>query len=246
MPARPDPPRWGRSPSSGSATSACRRRSALAPGGAAGRRGRHSSRTQVRSIRRGIVDLTASDHERLGRAIADAGPASRSRATPDAIAGGRRRHRLRAYARGRAPAARPGTRCVAPASTWSRYARPGQRGSSWTSTTLRRHEPRDLLASRSARRGLSWGIDVFVAFAPERIDLGNAALPAGDVPRVVGGRTGVPGVAAAVSEGQGVIRSRPEAAELQAATRRRSARSTSRWQTNSPIMLPARAWMSPR
>ncbi len=48
---------------------------------------------------------------------------------------------------------------------------------------------RELLAAPLARRGLEPGIDVHVAFAPERIDPGNATWRQEAVPRVVGGVT---------------------------------------------------------
>jgi nucleotide sugar dehydrogenase len=48
---------------------------------------------------------------------------------------------------------------------------------------------RELLAAPLARRGLEPGIDVHVAFSPERIDPGNTAWRQESVPRVVGGVT---------------------------------------------------------
>src|SRR4051812_13917455 len=48
---------------------------------------------------------------------------------------------------------------------------------------------RELLAAPLARRGLEPGIDVHVAFSPERIDPGNTKWRQEDVPRVVGGVT---------------------------------------------------------
>jgi UDP-N-acetyl-D-glucosamine dehydrogenase len=48
---------------------------------------------------------------------------------------------------------------------------------------------RELLAAPLARRGLEPGIDVHVAFSPERIDPGNTAWRQEAVPRVVGGVT---------------------------------------------------------
>jgi UDP-N-acetyl-D-glucosamine dehydrogenase len=48
---------------------------------------------------------------------------------------------------------------------------------------------RDLLAVPLARRGLEPGIDVHVAFSPERIDPGNTSWRQEAVPRVVGGVT---------------------------------------------------------
>jgi UDP-N-acetyl-D-glucosamine dehydrogenase len=48
---------------------------------------------------------------------------------------------------------------------------------------------RDLLAEPLIRRGLRPGVDVHIAFAPERIDPGNSAFPQQVIPRVVGGYT---------------------------------------------------------
>jgi UDP-N-acetyl-D-glucosamine dehydrogenase len=48
---------------------------------------------------------------------------------------------------------------------------------------------RELLVEPLASQGLTVGRDVFVAFAPERIDPGNAVHPQETVPRVVGGAT---------------------------------------------------------
>ena len=46
---------------------------------------------------------------------------------------------------------------------------------------------RDLLAAPLRRRGLIPGVDVYVAFSPERVDPGNVRFPQDAVPRVVGG-----------------------------------------------------------
>ena len=60
---------------------------------------------------------------------------------------------------------------------------------------------RDLLVKPLAARGLRVGIDVFVAFSPERIDPGNDRYAHEDVPRVLGGSTpACAGRAAAVLE----------------------------------------------
>jgi UDP-N-acetyl-D-glucosamine dehydrogenase len=48
---------------------------------------------------------------------------------------------------------------------------------------------RSLLAQPLERRGFTVGGDVFVAFAPERVDPGNAEHESGLVPRVLGGTT---------------------------------------------------------
>jgi UDP-N-acetyl-D-glucosamine dehydrogenase len=47
----------------------------------------------------------------------------------------------------------------------------------------------ELVIDPLRRRGLEVGRDVFVAFAPERIDPGNTAHPQETVPRVIGGAT---------------------------------------------------------
>jgi nucleotide sugar dehydrogenase len=77
---------------------------------------------------------------------------------------------------------------------------------------------RDLLVAPLLERGLRPGRDVFVAFAPERIDPGNSRHPPHEVPRVVGGVTAAclarasAVLAPCTSEVHGV--SSPEAAEL--------------------------------
>ncbi|MGV8896386.1 MAG: nucleotide sugar dehydrogenase [Rhodoglobus sp.] len=47
----------------------------------------------------------------------------------------------------------------------------------------------DLIVDALSKRGLEAGRDLYVAFSPERIDPGNAAVSHDDVPRVVGGTT---------------------------------------------------------
>jgi nucleotide sugar dehydrogenase len=68
-----------------------------------------------------------------------------------------------------------------------RVARPGQlivlTSTSYVGTTD------DLLVKPLTDRGLLVGVDVFVAFSPERIDPGNLAFTHDSVPRVVGGTT---------------------------------------------------------
>lgn len=77
------------------------------------------------------------------------------------------------------------------------HARPGQAlvltSTSYVGTT------RELLVAPLAARGLQAGRDVHVAFAPERIDPGNAAHAPQHVPRVVGGAT--PACAEAAARG---------------------------------------------
>ncbi len=57
---------------------------------------------------------------------------------------------------------------------------------------------RDLLAEPLIRRGLRPGVDIHVAFAPERIDPGNSVFPQQSTPRIVGGCT--PGCTVAASK----------------------------------------------
>ena len=68
-----------------------------------------------------------------------------------------------------------------------RVARPGQlivlTSTSYVGTTD------ELLVKPLTDRGLLVGVDVFVAFSPERIDPGNIAFAHDSVPRVVGGTT---------------------------------------------------------
>jgi UDP-N-acetyl-D-glucosamine dehydrogenase len=77
---------------------------------------------------------------------------------------------------------------------------------------------RDLLVKPLIERGLRPGHEVFVAFAPERIDPGNSRHPAHEVPRVVGGVTPecLRRASAVLARGSGEVYglSSPEAAEL--------------------------------
>jgi nucleotide sugar dehydrogenase len=77
---------------------------------------------------------------------------------------------------------------------------------------------RELLAVPLAERGLRPGDDVFVAFAPERIDPGNPAHAQHSTPRVVGGVTDACAASAAAVlrriAPEVVVVSSPEAAEL--------------------------------
>ncbi len=77
---------------------------------------------------------------------------------------------------------------------------------------------RDLLVAPLIERGLRPGHEVFVAFAPERIDPGNSRHPAHEVPRVVGGVTPacLDRASAVLTRGASDIHrvSSPEAAEL--------------------------------
>ncbi|HWI71585.1 MAG TPA: nucleotide sugar dehydrogenase [Baekduia sp.] len=68
-----------------------------------------------------------------------------------------------------------------------RHARPGQT-IILTSTTYA-GTTRDLLVAPLAARGLVAGVDIHVAFAPERIDPGSLGHDADTTPRVIGGAT---------------------------------------------------------
>jgi nucleotide sugar dehydrogenase len=95
------------------------------------------------------------------------------------------------------------------------HVRPGQLLVLTSTTSV--GSTRELLLDPLRDRGLVVGEDVFVAFAPERIDPGNTAHPQESVPRVVGGAT--PACADRAAEVLGRIApihrvSSPEAAEL--------------------------------
>jgi UDP-N-acetyl-D-glucosamine dehydrogenase len=142
------------------------------------------SERRLADIREGSADLLASDQERLAEVIA----ADRITfsCAPDVLA--------------EADAVlicvptpvdeehRPDLRFLASAcATVVEQARRGQlivlTSTSYVGTT------RDLLAIPLADRGLQPGIDVHVAFSPERIDPGNTSWRQESVPRVVGGVT---------------------------------------------------------
>jgi nucleotide sugar dehydrogenase len=83
---------------------------------------------------------------------------------------------------------RPDTRALrAACATVVAHARPGQTliltSTTYVGTT------RELLVEPLVDRGLMTGTDVFVAFAPERINPGDGSFDQVDVPRVVGGTT---------------------------------------------------------
>jgi UDP-N-acetyl-D-glucosamine dehydrogenase len=178
---------------------------------------------RLEAIRAGEVDLLPSDRERLPRALGT-GPAGSN---------GRRRGRLSLTTSvDRLPAADSVLICVptpvdahlvpelgalaGACRTVAERARRNQlivvTSTSYAGTT------RDLLIGPLVRRGLTPGQDVFVAFAPERIDPANGAFPQERVPRIVGGATAECGRRAARLLGRiagGVhIVGTPEAAEL--------------------------------
>jgi UDP-N-acetyl-D-glucosamine dehydrogenase len=176
---------------------------------------------RLAAIRTGDVDLLPSDRERLPRALQPPGPAN-----------GHRGHLALSTDLDRLAAADSVIICVptpvdahlVPAlgalagacQAVAERARPGQlivvTSTSYAGTT------RDLLIQPLMRRGLVPGRDVFVAFAPERIDPANGAFPQDQVPRIVGGATAACGRLAArllerIAGGVHIVGS-PEAAEL--------------------------------
>ncbi|MFH9617451.1 nucleotide sugar dehydrogenase [Streptomyces pratensis] len=143
-----------------------------------------TSESRLEDIRSGRVDLLPSQHDRLTAALHDAG--FRLTADPDAVTGTdaviicvptpvdeRFVPDLRAL--------------TAACSSVVAHAAPGQllvlTSTSYVGTT------RDLLAGPLTARGLQPGTDVFVAFAPERIDPGNPDHSPERTPRVIGGVT---------------------------------------------------------
>jgi nucleotide sugar dehydrogenase len=167
------------------------------------------------------VDLLPSDRERLPRALHPPGPAN-----------GHRGHLSLTTDLDRLAAADSVIVCVptpvdahlvpalgALAGACRAVAERARRGqlivvtsTSYAGTT------RDLLIQPLMRRGLVPGRDVFVAFAPERIDPANGAFPQDQVPRIVGGATKACGLRAAgllerIAGGVHIVGS-PEAAEL--------------------------------
>jgi UDP-N-acetyl-D-glucosamine dehydrogenase len=141
-----------------------------------------TSSARLRSIRRGIVDLTASDHERLGRAVADPDRFSLTR-SGDALGAADAvivcvptpidEHHV------------PDLRALSAATrTVCRHARRGQ--VIIVTSTAYVGSTRELVAALLRARGLDVGRDICVAFSPERIDPANAAYPQELVPRVIG------------------------------------------------------------
>ncbi|MFJ8885450.1 nucleotide sugar dehydrogenase [Streptomyces sp. NPDC102402] len=143
-----------------------------------------TSESRLGDIRSGRVDLLPSQHSRLTAALPD--PAFRLTAEPAAVADadsviicvptpvdGMLRPDLRAL--------------TAACASVVRHALPGQllvlTSTSYVGTT------RDLLVAPLTARGLRPGEDVFVAFAPERIDPGNPSHSPDRTPRVIGGLT---------------------------------------------------------
>lgn len=169
------------------------------------------SERRLQDIAAGDVDLLDADHERLRSHLGDG---LRVGADPAVLRG--------------ADAVvvcvptpvdadhRPDLRALrAACGTLVAHARPGQL--LVLTSTSHVGATRELLLEPLARRGLEAGEDVFVAFAPERIDPGNTVHPQETVPRVVGGAT--PACAQRAVSVLGTIApvhlvSSPEAAEL--------------------------------
>lgn len=143
-----------------------------------------TSEARLGDVRSGRVDLLPSQHSRLTAALLD--PAFRLTADPSAVmdadaviicvptpVDGQLRPDLRAL--------------TAACASVVGHAHPGQllllTSTSYVGTT------RDLLVEPLAARGLRPGEDVFVAFAPERIDPGNPSHSPERTPRVIGGLT---------------------------------------------------------
>jgi UDP-N-acetyl-D-glucosamine dehydrogenase len=171
------------------------------------------SEHRLDAIRRGDVDVLASDRERLATAF----EGDDLVLTGDFAALAAADVVLICVPTPVDDQLRPHLRAVQRASaTAVDHAREGQlivlTSTSYVGTT------RDLLIAPLQERGFQVGGDVFVAFSPERIDPGNARHPQETVPRVVGGATArcteVAGaVFAGIAAGVQPVSS-PEAAEL--------------------------------
>jgi UDP-N-acetyl-D-glucosamine dehydrogenase len=169
---------------------------------------------RLAAIRAGDVDLLPEDHLRLGVALDDP---VRFQLTSDPGVLGRADAVLVCVP---TPVDRHRVPLLGPLEGACRqvvdHARPGQllvlTSTSYAGTT------RQLLVAPLAARGLQVGVDVRVAFAPERIDPANARFPQEQVPRVVGGAT--PACSAAATQLLAAITRKiqpvgsPEAAEL--------------------------------
>jgi UDP-N-acetyl-D-mannosaminuronate dehydrogenase len=143
------------------------------------------SRTRIAAIRAGGVDLLTADRERLDRALDD----------PDAFALSDDASMLLDAQTVLVCVPTPVDRHLLPdlgalrsaCSTVVEHARRGQTLMLTSTTYVGCTE--DLLVKPLQARGFQVGEDVFVAFAPERIDPGNDRHAHRDVPRVVGGVT---------------------------------------------------------
>jgi len=172
------------------------------------------SSVRLDAIRTGDVDLLPEDHLRLGVALDD--PA-RFRLTDDPSVLARADAVLICVP---TPVDRHHVPMLGPLQAACQqtvdHARAGQllvlTSTSHAGTTS------SMLVQPLAARGLRIGLDVHVAFAPERIDPANARYPQEQVPRVLGGAT--PACTAAASRLLGTITHRihtvasPEAAEM--------------------------------
>jgi nucleotide sugar dehydrogenase len=171
------------------------------------------SEHRLDSIRQGAVDLSAQDVVRLTVAVAG----EELRLTTDASALRGADAVVICVPTPVDERRRPDTRALeAACATVVAHARPGQTllltSTTYVGTT------RQLLVEPLADRGLLTGRDVFVAFAPERINPGDRSFEQAEVPRVVGGTTRACAAAALrvlapTTERLHVVSS-PEAAEL--------------------------------
>jgi UDP-N-acetyl-D-glucosamine dehydrogenase len=172
-----------------------------------------SSERRLEAIRAGDVDLLDRDRPRLTAALASgllaltAAPEALQAADAVIIAVPTPIDERRA----------PDLRAVrAACASAVQHARPGQTliltSTTYVGTT------RDLLVAPLTARGLTVGDDVHVAFAPERINPGDALWEQASVPRVLGGVTPACGEAAAqvlaATASRLHVVSSPEAAEL--------------------------------
>jgi len=175
--------------------------------------GLEASGARLDDIRAGQVDLLATDHERLARALHE----SSLHLTTAAETVGAAETVIICVPTPVDHYLVPDLRALAAAcSTVVEHAQPGQvlilTSTTYVGTT------KDLLVVPLAERGLRVGQDICVAFSPERIDPGNAEYPQEVVTRVVGGVTPECGTRAAqVLSAYATnvhLVSSPEAAEL--------------------------------
>jgi nucleotide sugar dehydrogenase len=175
--------------------------------------GIESSPQRLLAIDERRVDLLPADHDRLADVLGTDG----FRLTLDAAALAEADTVIVCVPTPVDADARPDlTALRAACATVVEHARPGQTlvltSTSYVGTT------RELLVEPLAARGLHAGHDAHVAFAPERIDPGNAAHAQQRVPRVIGGATPACAEAAATTLAQTAheihVVSSLEAAEL--------------------------------
>lgn len=171
------------------------------------------SERRLQAIREGAIDLPAEDVVRVAVAVGD----GRLRVTTDATTLAEADAVIICVPTPIDEQRHPDTRALeAACATVVAHARQGQTllltSTTYVGTT------RELLVEPLLQRGLETGIDVFVAFAPERINPGDGSFDQVDVPRVVGGVTPACTAAAlAVLQPTAArlhVVSSPEAAEL--------------------------------